>query len=409
MIHSAYIAASRRSDRSLEARVESARRASEIHKRRTGRSLRVTEQDVVNEEMYEEEDDDLPMQYRRLTAHLQTGSADFNRRLSAYLTNHVAMRTALDQAITNSYAQQYPNAPQFAHNQSMYPSPFMAQTMPQQQSPLSYSQSYPTPGATPTYRPNPQVRPPSVSQGTPRYSPQGRTAPSPVQGVNALPQMERRQTSGSAKSASHSPHGAPATPQSAPIRPALPHTSSGYNIKQEGQTSQQMKAPPQSSPQLSLHPFGNIGYGNMSPFTTSLPMESQMLLGSALDPNDPMTSMFMAGSENMPQPLSYNSTLSNLQKSRNFSQSYDGMSATLAPSALDMSPRHQNYNPPSTTMSSSLSASPAFYDASIPDFSKSQLFPGSNSATGSGTVTPGGIDGGWDAFINDTSWAENAT
>ena len=44
----AYIAASRRSDRSLEARVESARRASEIHKRRTGRSLRVTEQDVIN-------------------------------------------------------------------------------------------------------------------------------------------------------------------------------------------------------------------------------------------------------------------------------------------------------------------------------------------------------------------------
>ena len=59
----AYIAASRRSDRSLEARVESARRASEIHKRRTGRSLRVTEQDVMNEEMYEEEEDSLPMQY----------------------------------------------------------------------------------------------------------------------------------------------------------------------------------------------------------------------------------------------------------------------------------------------------------------------------------------------------------
>ena len=349
------------------------------------------------------------MQYRRLTAHLQTGSADFNRRLSAYLTNHVAMRTALDQAITNSYAQQYPNAPQFAHNQSMYPSPFMAQTMPQQQSPLTYSQSYPTPGATPTYRTSHQARPPSVSQGTPRYSPQGMTAPSPVQGVNALPQMERRHTSGSAKSASHSPHGAPTTPQSAGARPTLSHSSSGHNVKQEGQTSQQMKAPPQPSPQMPQHPFGNIGYGNMSPFTTSLPTESQMLLGSALDPNDPLTSMFMAGSEGMPQPFNYNSAPSNLQKPRNFNQSYGGMSATLAPSALDMSPRHQNYAPPSTTMSSSLSTSPAFYDASIPDFSKSQLFPGSNSATGSGTVTPGGLDGGWDAFINDAPWGENVT
>ena len=70
MFVSAYIAASRRSDRSLEARIESARRASEIHKKRTGRALRVTEQDVINEEMYEEEDDDLPTQYQRLNAHV---------------------------------------------------------------------------------------------------------------------------------------------------------------------------------------------------------------------------------------------------------------------------------------------------------------------------------------------------
>ena len=71
-------------------------------------------------------DIDLSVKYRQLTAHLQTGSGDFNRRLSAYLTNHAAMRSALDQAVTNSYAQQYPNAPQFAHNQNMHPSPFIA-------------------------------------------------------------------------------------------------------------------------------------------------------------------------------------------------------------------------------------------------------------------------------------------
>ncbi|KAB8532547.1 hypothetical protein FH972_025492 [Carpinus fangiana] len=113
----AYIAASRRSDRSLEARVESARRASEIHKKRTGRSLRVTEQDVVNEEMYEEEDDDLPLQYRRLTAHLHTNSSDFNRRLSAYLTSHQAMRNALGQALANSYAQSAGQDQQGSHTQ----------------------------------------------------------------------------------------------------------------------------------------------------------------------------------------------------------------------------------------------------------------------------------------------------
>lgn len=396
---SAYIAASRRSDRSLEARVESARRASEIHKRRTGRSLRVTEQDVVNEEMYEEEDDDLPMQYRRLTAHLQTGSADFNRRLSAYLTNHVAMRTALDQAITNSYAQQYPNAPQFAHNQSVYPSPFMNQSMSPQQSPQSYGQPYPTPASS-GYRPGHRARPASASasNSTPAYSPSV-SAASPGQ---PAPQMDPRRTASASKSASRSPTGSSSTPQLTQSRPSLPHSSSGY-IKQEDQP-RQMRAPPQPSSQQ--NPFRNMHlYPNNSPFTTALPAETQMLLGSALDPNDPMTSMLMAGSENLPMPFNYlNSSL--LQKPHSFHQSFDGMSATLAPSALDMSPRQHDYTHPPSSMS--MSNSQLGYSDSLPDFSKSQMFtPG--SATGSGTDTPGGIDGGWDSFINDNSWTENVT
>lgn len=412
---SAYIAASRRSDRSLEARVESARRASEIHKRRTGRSLRVTEQDVVNEEMYEEEDDDLPMQYRRLTAHLQTGSADFNRRLSAYLTNHVAMRSALDQAITNSYAQQYPNAPQFAHNQSMYPSPFMAHNMPQQQSPQAYGQPYPSPG-TPSYRPSHQPRSSSGSapQITPHYSP-SLTAPSPVQ--QQIPQMDRRRTSGSStKSSSHSPHGAPATPQSLSGKPVFPQQTSNFDIKQEPQapTPQQMKAPPQPSThqqQQPQQPFSMAGYTNFGPLTTALPMESQMLLGSALDPNDPFTSMLMAGSENMQQPYNFSSPAH--QKPRMPTFPYDGMSATLAPSALDMSPRHQTYGQLPTTMSSAPASAPACistFEGSPLEFSKGQMLAaGGNSSNGSGTVTPGGFDAGWDSFINDTSWPENAT
>ncbi|POS70052.1 hypothetical protein DHEL01_v211554 [Diaporthe helianthi] len=61
----AYIAASRRGDRSLEARVQSAYAASEIHKQRTGKALKVSEQIVLNEEMYEEEDD-LPARYSAL-------------------------------------------------------------------------------------------------------------------------------------------------------------------------------------------------------------------------------------------------------------------------------------------------------------------------------------------------------
>ena len=371
--------------------MESARRASEIHKRRTGRSLRVTEQDVVNEEMYEEEDDDLPMQYRRLTAHLQTGSADFNRRLSAYLTNHVAMRSALDQAITNSYAQQYPNAPQFAHNHSMYPSPFMPQTMPQ-----TYSQPYPSPG-TPGYRPSHPSRSASVSHAPTSFSPSEIPKSSPTQ---SLPQLDHRRTSASSKSSSNSPHGAPATPNSLQTRPGLPQTSTVYKIKQENPVSQQMRAPPTHSPtQQQQPPFNMAGYPGISPFSTSLPPESQMLLGSSLDPNDPLTSIFMAGSENLPQPYNYN--MPSPQKQQSFRQGHGGMSATLAPSALDMSPSAMPNPPPA----------PAFpgYDGSMPDFAKGQLFPGYSSLGGSGNVTPGGIDSGWDAFINDSSWEQHAT
>lgn len=83
----AYIAASRRSDRSIEARLESAKRASEIHKKRTGRALKITQEDVENEEMYEEEDGDLRHNMRQLAAAQQSwysSSPEFYR-LQAFI------------------------------------------------------------------------------------------------------------------------------------------------------------------------------------------------------------------------------------------------------------------------------------------------------------------------------------
>lgn len=58
------MAASRRGDRSIEARVESAKAASKIHFERTGKRLKISEEIVRKEEMYEEEDDHLPLAYR---------------------------------------------------------------------------------------------------------------------------------------------------------------------------------------------------------------------------------------------------------------------------------------------------------------------------------------------------------
>ena len=356
--------------------------------------------------MYEEEDDDLPMQYRRLTAHLQTGSADFNRRLSAYLTNHVAMRSALDQAITNSYAQQYPNAPQFAHNhQSMYPSPFMNPGMPQQQPPQSYVQPPYTMPPTPNFPQAQHARSQSAAGAPemPRYA-QSVPTSSPVQVIS--PVVERRRTSAPSKSVS--PPGSTArTPQPVQARPATQQSPLASNIKPERKPSSSMQAPtqPLQRPQ-SFHPAS--GYPDFGPLTTSLPAESQQLLGSALDPNDPLTSMFMAGSESMAQPF-YNPVSPSLLKPRNFHPSYDGMSATLAPSALDMTPHHGL--PMSLAPSGAMSAPPfqMSFDPSAFDFSKGQLYGSGNSSHGSGTATPG-LDGNWEAFINDTvNWGETTT
>jgi hypothetical protein len=80
--------------------MESARRASIVHQKRTGRALRITEADVINEEMYEEVND-LPTEYRRLNAHLQTRNADFDQRLLAYLSCQMATRQAVSHCWQN--------------------------------------------------------------------------------------------------------------------------------------------------------------------------------------------------------------------------------------------------------------------------------------------------------------------
>lgn len=344
--------------------------------------------------MYEEEDDDLPMQYRRLTAHLQTGSADFNRRLSAYLTNHVAMRSALDQAITNSYAQQYPNAPTFAHNQqTMYPSPFAAPSMPPQQMTHPYGDGTYAMAPTPAYQQAHHVRAQSATAApdASRYS-QSQPTSSPVQTVSPV---EHRRTSAPSKSASP-PGSTTRTPQLMQSRPSVPQSPSAYNIKSEPQNPKNMHAPPQPSQRPQTFQQASY-YNNFGPLTTSLPSETQQLLGPSLDPNDPLTAMFMAGSESMPQPFYCPAPV---QKPRNFHPSYDGMSATLAPSALDMTPHHSAYTP-----SGSMSAPPSQVSFNDLDFNKGHFYSSGTSPHGSGSATPG--DGSWDAFIDTGIWTEN--
>jgi hypothetical protein len=81
---SAFVAASRRKDRSLDARLESANRASILHKKRTGKALQITKEIVEKEAMYEEVDE--RYQEKRLTllkAHTTQLEAQFHRHLMA--------------------------------------------------------------------------------------------------------------------------------------------------------------------------------------------------------------------------------------------------------------------------------------------------------------------------------------
>ncbi|KAJ4365925.1 hypothetical protein N0V83_008547 [Neocucurbitaria cava] len=331
----AYIAASRRSDRSLEARIESARRASEIHKKRTGRALRVTEQDVINEEMYEEEDDDLPTQYQRLNAHLHTTSVMFNKKLHDYIaTQHGVRNMFMSQYQSPPYQQlggQYQDhggsVPQANNwlNPSMLPPQQFNSSTPQG---FQQTQPYSPTGAQPQgfrqapyripQRPQSNQRslsiqlphsattfdPSTQQNNTGITTPQGgvsRRQSLPPQAFDQVPQTgsegQARPTFSRSPTA-QSPQTVSPTARSIKETPRL-HSDAG--------TPTSYTYSPTSFPMTSQT-------SNTNPLTLSLPPESQQLVGSALDPNDPRTAIFMSGSDNLAQPFAptytYNPNLS---------------------------------------------------------------------------------------------------
>ncbi|KAG6019095.1 hypothetical protein E4U41_003408 [Claviceps citrina] len=188
----AYIAASRRADRSIEARVQSARMASEIHKKRTGKGFKITDDIVLKEEMYEEEDDDLPRSYRLLSASMETSSPEMNLRLDAYLSNKMAMSQMLARTndewraneVNRLFAASFPHALPTTPQQQL---PMPGQTLTYQHAspeafsppisptttapPTSYSPSFSAALATPPPPPVPAPPPPPpLLQGEPAPS-----------------------------------------------------------------------------------------------------------------------------------------------------------------------------------------------------------------------------------------------
>ncbi|CAL3971824.1 hypothetical protein PZA11_005102 [Diplocarpon coronariae] len=328
----AYIAASRRSDRSLEARVESARRASEIHKRRTGRSLRVTEKDVMDEEMYEEEDDGLPRQYRQLAAHLQTGNPDFNNRLEAYLTANVAMRSALERTISNSYASQGQVSPFPTQYGAVYPSPMLAhqyQPQPMLQRPMQQSMQAP---AQQQQQQNQYRHAPYPS---PRLSQPQSSAPLATPAIKA----ESSDDQVSPVMASDSRRSSiPTTPVSASS--ASTPTATRKPSFPQGSFALDFQFPPTQNLQFNNSFQTSSTSGNFGPFSTTLPNDAQNLLGSTFPANE---ASMMGGAESLP---SYNYTQP-LPETRSIGKqqmypSLEGLNSTLAPSTSDQTAYQPN-------------------------------------------------------------------
>ena len=296
----AYIAASRRSDRSLEARIESARRASEIHKKRTGRALRVTEQDVINEEMYEEEDD-LPASYRLFAQHLQQNNLSLDGKFESYMIANLATRQAMLSQYSSSpnnysiimpgqtfnvqpMSQQYANPPHFAY-QNLPPS--TASSVPAKQ---ETQPSYPRQGNQ------------YVPQRSASISTQSAVYPANFHTMDPAGQEDQRRMS----------------------LPAQPFHNALHTPPMNGATSQLQ---PVDSIPFNFEPSHGMNFG---PLSASLPLNQQQIVDWAFSPSSPSTQFLMTGSE-CTQPLLYNSDPSRPAKSAEANQ-------TLAGDTLDLTP-----------------------------------------------------------------------
>lgn len=325
---------------------------------------------MINEEMYEEEEDDLPLQYRRLTAHLQTGSVDFNRRLAAYLTNQVAMRSAMEQMVNNSYVNQYSNGAQFAQSPtSMYP-----------------PQMNPRPGMTSpnaSYRQSPYPSPyqPGFRQGHGRAFSTAQVPPTAPNASSDTPSgsLDNRRMS---------------TP--AVLQQSSSQILDTKDVKQEPDSQRQTQS-------ASITNSGNFPplWQDIGPFTTTLPPDAQQMLAPALDPNDPFSAMLLNGSEQHISSSYYPWGTMNQGKMGELPSTYSGMSSTLAPSALDNESLSRSGSVPSSGLNLDFGQ-----DNKYSFHGPGTTMEGANGGFTSGQITPG--EGFWDSFVQDSGWNEDS-
>lgn len=334
----------------------------------------------MNEEMYEEEDDDLPAQYRRLTAHLHTQNAQFDRRWQAYLINQVAMRSALGQTMQNGQPNPLfptgPMSPNMSQMQQMngFQNPMMS---PQafNQSPTNYRQSpYPLPQGM---RQNGHDR--SASIAVPQ---QQSDSNSPVESIKT----EERRMSLPAQTR-------PNLKRSAPSELTMPNmkreqTSTPGPSGDMPTASQQQSMP---SPFTLGSPFNSSFNDNSNPLSMSLPMESrQMLAGAPIDMNDPMMSAMMSNPYTNQSSYAYNPN----QKFDYSSNNMNGLDQTLVPSNLEL---NKTTNADMSNTSWNYPDAPQMPDNSQFKAAVEARFAGSANESATGTPFD---ENSWSSFID---------
>ncbi|KAK3689826.1 hypothetical protein B0T22DRAFT_180136 [Podospora appendiculata] len=357
----AYIAASRRADRSIEARVQSARNASEIHKKRTGKGFKISEEIVLKEEMYEEEEDEFPRQLRSL-GFMHTNSPEMNSRVSAYVSNHVALTSLNHQMEVNRmFAEQFPNAAQLSQqlSQSVYnqhpPQNSLTNSAPTSQ---QFSQPYGFPFMP--YQPDRR-------QSMPQSSLSPHWTPSALQASTSSPPSRHASVDGQGSPPALTPGSGSTEAYSFPT--PLFYSDNAHAAS----TRSSLSMPADPSLRMSAMP------ASTSSFTSELPSETKYL--ASFDMNDPMTQFMLGGA-------------GELIGSNNYYHSVHGNSDAYNPLVgSDAVPIKSESTEPDVGGIDS----PGYFDT--PQAS-SQLLA---SQYHGGTIgTPGGGPGGdlWSAFIN---------
>jgi hypothetical protein len=376
----------------------------------------VTEQDVINEEMYEEEDDDLQSQYRRLQAHLGSSADLFNGRLNAWVLSHygtrqMAMAAQNGIAFNRTMNMQPPNAqtPFFAYQpQPRSPTGNLSLGMTQRNQ--SYRQS---PYPQQYHRMQDQLSH-SISSAQEQHLQQGVSDAS----ADTQTMQHQRRHSTATQSDGQSNPGTPQS-QSDVTPPSMSRTISGMQPGHLGHsaffTDQQFQGA--MSPQFSFggFPTGTSSFDPMmnqmqspiSPLTTSLPVEAQQVIGTNFDQHNQYTQMFMNMAHGLPVPPGINYTYRPNSESSNLKSGSEGIHQTLSlnpmsspPAKIDTTVDNMNTQ---TLTNNSLSSAEGYNGQHAPLSFDGGFGLGKNFDKTSGDQNTTGASN--DGFFND--WVED--